>query len=564
MFAQLSAQFTRFWSNQSKAQRIVLVALVTTGFILIPIFLAWASTPSYAVAFSGLSEADAGQIVEKLNEENIPYQLRGSGTIMVPSDQVYDVRLKMARQGLPQGGTVGFELFNGNTLGMTEFTQRVNYQQAMEGELERTIGSLNAVEAVRVHIVTPEKSLLAHEQAPTTASVTVKERPGTRLDAAQVRSITHLVASSVEGLQPENVVVVDVSGNLLAAGETSGASAGLAQLDTRRAAEVQTARDLQLKVQDLLNSVLGPNKSVVQANVMMDWTERETTTQSYDPGSVTVRSSQDVTEVYTTTNSTLMGVPGAVSNLPPAEEGVAPENQGVAYKRTEHLTNYEITEVQSYEVEAPGEIERVSLSVLVDGLADQAQLATLESAIAAAAGIDPTRGDLLVVETLEFDRSFYEAQAADLESSQKRDLYIRIAEVVAIGLLLVGLLWYVQRLLSNLRLASTDAWQPVLKPLAEMALPSGAGYQPQAQAASKGGRSAMSASPREQQTAPELSSPRAVERPKPKPVPKYEIPSISAEEEQLLSLVKGLSDEEPASLANIIQLWLSEDEKGNE
>src|SRR5690606_2081378 len=116
------------------------------------------STPTYAVAFSGLSEADAGLIVEKLDESGINYQLRNSGTILVPSDQVYDVRLQMAREGLPEGGTVGFELFNGNTLGMTEFTQRVNYQQALEGELERTIGSLEAIEAVRVHVVTPEKS----------------------------------------------------------------------------------------------------------------------------------------------------------------------------------------------------------------------------------------------------------------------------------------------------------------------------------------------------------------------------------------------------------------------
>ncbi|MGB9521202.1 MAG: flagellar M-ring protein FliF, partial [Anaerolineales bacterium] len=130
MFRSLQQQFSRFWGNQSTTQRFIFILLVVLALVLIPLFVVWATTPTYEVAFSGLSEADAGQIVEQLNADNIPYKLRGSGTIMVPSNQVYEVRLKMARQGLPQGGTVGFEIFNGNTLGMTEFSQRVNYQQA--------------------------------------------------------------------------------------------------------------------------------------------------------------------------------------------------------------------------------------------------------------------------------------------------------------------------------------------------------------------------------------------------------------------------------------------------
>ena len=173
-------------------------------------------------AFSGLSESDAGQIVEKLNEQGTPYQLRGSGTILVPSDKVYEIRLQMAREGLPEGGTVGFELFSGNMLGMTDFTQRINYQRALEGELERTIMSLASVSEVWVHIVTPEKSLLESEQNPATASVTVKSSGARQFDTTHVQSIIHLVSSSVEGLLPENVVVVGVEGNLLASGSAGG------------------------------------------------------------------------------------------------------------------------------------------------------------------------------------------------------------------------------------------------------------------------------------------------------------------------------------------------------
>ena len=177
MFEQLRQQISTLWGNQSRTQRVALVAILASGMILIVFFLVWAGNPSYSVAFSGLSESDAGLIVEQLTEQGIPYELRGAGTILVPSDQVYEVRLQMARDGLPEGGTVGYELFSGNMLGMTDFTQRINYQRALEGELERTILSLSAVNEVWVHIVTPEKSLLESDQNPTTASVTVEWSP---------------------------------------------------------------------------------------------------------------------------------------------------------------------------------------------------------------------------------------------------------------------------------------------------------------------------------------------------------------------------------------------------
>ncbi len=559
MLTQLRAQFAAFWNKQSKAQRLALVAMVAMALVLIPIFLMWASTPSYAVAFSGLSEADAGQIVEKLEAENIPYQLRGSGTILVPSEKVYEVRLKMARQGLPQGGSVGFELFSGNTLGMTEFTQRVNYQQALEGELERTIGSLNAVEAVRVHIVTPEKTLLASEQPPATASVTVKERPGQHLDAAQVQAITHLVASSVEGLSPENVVVVDVNGNLLASGAAQGQEESQAEMDSRRTAELMAAREVQAKVQKLLDTALGPNKSVVQASVTLDWTERETTTQSYDPNRTAVRSSQNVMETYTTTNATPGGIPGAVANLPPAGSGVSLENQALVYTRTEQTVNYEVTQIQSYEKEKPGKIQRLSLSVLVDGVSDPAQLDTLKAVIAAAAGIDSARGDTLAVESLAFDRTYYETQAADLAKSARTDLYLKIGMALGAILLLAALLWYVQRLLNNLKLASSEAWTPVLRPVAEVALPS-ASLQPQLQALLDKAQQQAKASPAEQ-IAARLES--AGETRSSSSTLKIEVPTISPEEEQLHKLIQEMADKDPASLASIVQLWLNEGERGN-
>jgi flagellar M-ring protein FliF len=203
----------------------------------------------------------------------------------------------MAREGLPQSSTVGYELFSGTSmLGMTEFSQKVNYQRAIEGELERTIGSIEAVKAVRVHLVIPEKSLLTATQSLATASVTMQVNAGNVLDASQVRAITHLVASSVEGLKPENVVVVDSAGNLLASGTGSEGEMSLTVNGDQRAMENSYALEVQKRVQAILDKILGPNRSVVQATVEMDWTQREVTSNTFSPTEVAIRSSQIINE----------------------------------------------------------------------------------------------------------------------------------------------------------------------------------------------------------------------------------------------------------------------------
>ncbi|MBI3761199.1 MAG: flagellar M-ring protein FliF [Chloroflexi bacterium] len=538
MLNRLRQQLLDFWGRQTRGQRLLLITLVAAGAIAIGLFTAWASTPTYAVAFSGLSEADAGQIVEKLAADDIPYKVDRNSTILVPSDQVYEVRLAMARQGLPQGGTVGFELFSGTTLGMTEFTQRVNYQRALEGELERTIGSLQAVQAVRVHIVAPEKALLASEQSPTTASVTLHLKPGASLDAAQVRAITHLVASSVEGLKPENVVVLDVEGNLLAGGADGPGSAASAS-DSRRAAEAAYAAQIQSRVRNLLDNVLGPNKSVVQASVAMDWSQKDVTTQGFDPAG-TIRSSQTITETFVGDAGAVGGIPGAAANLPDLSASkTITDTQTSQYQRLENTTNYEITQVESHEVVAPGRVERISLSVLVDGVTDTQQLTSLRAAVVAAAGIDETRGDTLAVESLAFDRTYYAQQTAEMKQASQTDLYFKIGTGVGALLLLAALLWYVQRLLANLRLASAEIWTPIQEPAAQAALaaPARAGLQPPAAG------SAVAAAAQVRARLPAATARRP-----------------TAEDEQLQRAVVRIAEQDPSTVTEIIHLWLKEDE----
>lgn len=534
----IQQQFLAFWKNQKTSQKVTMVTIVISALILIPILITWATKPTYAVAFSGLSETDAGAVVEELNTQGIPYKLEGSSTILVPTDQVYEVRLKMATAGLPQtGSAVGYELFSGSTLGMTEFTQKVNYQRAVEGELERTIGSLAAIEAVRVHIVVPEKTLLSSVQQDPTASIMVKTKSGATLDVSQVRAITHLVASSIEGLKSENVVVVDSDGTLLASGSSSGAEGAAAAVsDSRRAAELAAAKDIIFKAQQMLDSVLGPDKAIVQANVTLDWTQREITSNSFDPTPAAVRSEQISSETYTTNGSTVSGVPGATSNLPTPVPSTTGGTGTTSYQKTDTTKNYELTSTQSHEVVEPGQIKQISVSVLVDSIADPNQITILRNAVSAAVGIDETRGDSLAVESIVFDRSYYTTQAEEMDQAAKTSSYFDYAKIGGAVLLFVILLLYVSRLLKNLKLASSDAWVPVMKPVSESAL-------------------------RAPMAAPMISP--TVPVPQITPMPVVEMPKkkVSPEDEQMQKVMTRMSEDSPASVAEIIQLWLAEDEK---
>jgi flagellar M-ring protein FliF len=579
MLANLQSQLQNFWQRQSNTQRIILISVGVVLLIVVPVLLSWAFRPSYGTAFSGLSEVDAGQIVEKLDAEGIPYQIKNSSTIMVPTNQVYEVRLMMAREGLPKGGTVGLELFEGSTLGMTEFTQRVNYQRALEGELERTIASLDAVAAVRVHVVTPEETLLASKQAPTTASITIQTKPSKSLNAGQVRAITYLVANAVENLDPENVVLVDTAGNLLASGGQDDGLSVMSTLDSRRAAEQEVANQLQLKVKNLLDTALGPNRSVVQVTVALDWNEKEVLTEAYNPDPPALSSSQKINEAYATDGQLLSGIPGAATNLPDAIATIEQTEGGNAYyQRSEETNNYEVSKTESKETIPPGAIKQVSLSVLVDGVTETQQLQTLQAAITAAVGIDNARGDLISVQSLTFDRTFSDSQAEELKKIEQRELFIMIAEILAVLLALGFILWYVQRLLRNLRMASAEVWTPVLKPVSEMATISpgigevGPAMMPsQEQLQSYLSQMAQPVSPEgigpEQRPEGELpAAPTPAEPPKlpdlAKIKPKVAVPT--PEEEQMLRLVSRMATENPANVAEIIQLWLNQDKQENE
>lgn len=561
MLNEIRAQIANVWKRMTNLQRVVMGLLIVVGIALISVFAWWASIPEYSVAFTGLAEADAGSIVEQLKAQNIPYQLQSGGTILVPKDQVYDVRMSMAKDGLPNGSTVGYELFNANTLGLTEFSQKVNYQRALEGELARTIESLDAVKGVRVHLVLPEQALFADQQQPSTASITIQLRPGRELDAGQVEAITNLVASSVEGLDPNNVVVVDTDGQMLSSGSAGSDLAGLT--DDQQSFQRAYEAEIQSKVQDMLTQALGPNKSIVRVSAAMNWDQVETTTQTFDPTPI-ARSQSIVSETYTGAGAVPAGIPGTSSNLPsdttPIYQTTGTQTAETSYVRNETTTNYEVTTAQTHTVVTPGQVKNISVSVLVDNVTDAATLDVLTNIATRAAGIDAMRGDQVTVQSIAFDRSYYETETAAIDQESQTNLYIQIGIWVAIGLVALLLVWFIMRLMNNLRLsAAQDVWTPLLGATQPLALSSGANGSRAAVGGNTQSRAAISAAPGQAAH----SEPAPVAAPIAEAVAAVAYVSkqsqITPEVEQLQRALSRLIEQRPATAAEIIRLWIEED-----
>lgn len=433
------------WRNLNSPQKIGIGALVITAITAIIFFITWAQTPDYVAAFTDISSTDGAAIVTYLKENNIPYEVAefsGGTTIRVPSTQVHEIRLSLASQGLPSKGTVGFELFDTASLGATEFSQQVNYQRALEGELARTIADLSVVKAARIHIVIPQDSLFTDEQQPATAAIMVDVESGKQISKEQVTAINHLVSSAVEGLTPDNVTIIDMNGNVLSDGEgqsklSNAIALNSSQIDTQRDIE----KNIENRVKSMLENVLGPNQAVVRASALINWDQIHTENEAYVPaqdGSV-LRSSRIITQYSADGVNNAGGVPGASSNIPDAAPtyptGVTSTNSS-NYQYQDVTQNFEVSRSTSVVESATGEIKRLSVSVLVDNITDTLVISAIKESTIAAAGLDLTRGDMLTVNSLPFDKGYFVAEEAAMKSAQQREFYLLLARwgVVAVAL----------------------------------------------------------------------------------------------------------------------------------
>ncbi len=360
-------------------QRMLIPALLVAVLLALGFLFFIQGQSDYGMLFTNLAQEDAGDIVTKLKGKKIPYRLENSGSaILVPKSELYELRLLLASEGLPKGGGVGFEIFDRQELGATNFVQRLNYQRALQGELARTIAGMPEILEARVHVVTPKESLFIEDQKEPTASVALKLRPGRTLSPSQVDAIINLVASAVAGLHPTQITVVDLKGRLLSKPQDRLSLQGLTagQLGLQR----QVEESYESKVQELFDKILGSHKSFVRVSTELDFQKIDLREESFTPNRELVRSEQ---KTHERSNRGLEGGnPEARFNLnqgsitpPPPGKGPPPLTapappkpaSAAGSERISELRNYEINRVVRQVVDSPGKIKRLSLAVVVDG-----------------------------------------------------------------------------------------------------------------------------------------------------------------------------------------------------
>lgn len=338
---QFADQTSRLLHRLTTQQKFLIGGVTVVAAIALIILVTFVNRPTFGLLYSNLAEEDASKIVTKLKEQSIPYQLDDGGkSILVPRQQLYELRLSLATDGLPRSSTIGYEIFDRTNLGVSDFVQKINYRRALEGELARTILEIDEVEGVRVHIVTPEKALFKDDERPATASVILKLKSAKPLRNETTQAITHLVASSVEALDPANVTIVDSRGNLLSDNAKSNSLASLSA--TQYELQQKVENFLAKKAQTLLDEALGTGNSMVQVNAELDFRQVEQNLEQYDPDNTAVRSEQ------TSEEKTVV------------QDSVAPST------RSSSVTNYEVNKTVQHIIENVGNIKKLSVAAIIN------------------------------------------------------------------------------------------------------------------------------------------------------------------------------------------------------
>jgi len=438
-YKDLVGSVKRFWQESSPRIRALVIFGGITCIFLFIYFISLSSRVTYDVLFSNLSPQDASSITAKLKEMGESYRLaEGGSAILVPKDRVYELRLALAGQNLPAIGGVGFEIFDKTSLGTTDFVERINYQRALQGELARTISSLSNVEYARVHIVLPRERLYAEESVPPQAGVVLKLKPGAMISKAEIMSIARLVASSVEGLKPEQVTIIDTNGNLLSRGLFEEKDITTVEESFYLEVKDRLEKTIEDRVQSMLTGVLGPSKAIVRASVDLDLTQFKTSKETFSPvvGEEGIIKKEQRTKESYEGQGILGGTPGVSSNIP-TYEVITGTSTSSSYNKQQVNIEYEVNRQVQEILEKPGRIKRLSVAVVVDKtLTPQEQNAIRELALAAG-GIDSKRGDVLTVQGIPFDRSYYEKEASAMAEEAERQ---RKQEMIRLALIIIGTL----------------------------------------------------------------------------------------------------------------------------
>jgi len=442
IFKEIVNQLMKIWNSLTVAQRVLVssVTLVTIIGLIIII-----SLPSgvqkknrLVLLYKNLSSDDMSAVLEKLDQTGIKYQVGDNSSIKVYGKDVYNVKMNMAKDGLPSGdNNTGFELFDKTSFGMTDFQQKLNYKRAIQGELSRTINSLKEVENSRVHYTKRKESLFSDNEEDSKASVTLKLKPGKKLSKQQIQGIVHLVSSAIEGLKPTGVTILDISGKLLTnpylEDETSSMTSYQQEL------KAKTSVNLEKKAQSLLDGILGPGKSLVRVSVDINFKKVEQTQEKYNPDGGVVRSKEN----------------NNFSNQS-AENPSASKKEG-------KIVNYEIDKTVSHIIEETGNIKRMTISVAVDGKYEknkktgekeyqprsEEELGRIESLIKNSLGFDVQRADQIVVSSVEFNRDYLENESEEMNNSGKEKMYLQYFKWGASIILIFIFIFIIRSIIKN-------------------------------------------------------------------------------------------------------------------
>lgn len=544
--ADWKAQYIELWNKTTTRQRQMIIGAAILVFAVIFGWSYWyGNRPELVSLYTGLETKDAGDVTAKLKEAGIPYEVqegKDGATILVPKQKVHDARLDLATQGLPRGHK-GFELFDDSKLGVTEFQNRVNYLQALQGELTRTIEQIEVIEKARVHIVLPEDSLYKKNEKPATASIMLRLYPEKTLSKKEIRGITNLVAHSIQGLLPENITIVNDRGKILNDPEEDADKAKdeskktLDQLEMTKKVEER----IQANLQSLLDQALGEGKAFVRVSVELDFDQRLTDKATYTPvvdDAGIIRSQQDITETYTGNSQVPGGPAGTQSNIPGyvATQG----NARADYEKKESTKNYEINEEKSKIVASPGSIRHLNVGVLVNDELTAAQQESIRKSVASAAGIDVRRGDTISVEPVPFSNELANRRAAEeqkVKDAEMRQTYIIVGLILLLIIVAVAVFLYRRR---QARLAAEAAAAAEAQRRAE---------EEAARKAEEARQAAEFAEMRRQAIANGETPPEAPQE-------------LSAEEKRAIEereAVEALVNTQPAEAAMLIKSWLSEE-----
>lgn len=391
-----------------------IVLAAATAVLLFALF--YTGEKPYGLLYSQLSPEDAGAITNELKTQKVPYKLAANGTaIEVPEELVSSTRIDLAVKGLPGKSNVGYEIFDNQKLGVTDLVQKTNLQRAVAGELERSITTLPEIEMARVHLSVPKETLFIEEQKDPTASVVIKLRQGAELSKAQLLGIVNMVTASVAGLSQDNVSVIDTDGGLIWSKESL--KPGFLNDDQMKQKQ-QYEESIKRRIQAMMERVVGPDRAITYVNAELDLKEVVTNEDIYDPERTAVRSEQKIVEKEMGPGRTMAGVPNATYELGTANRQNSGAGQGqTQYSRSEETNNYEVTNTKRQTVSRAGDLKKISVSVLLDGVytaneagekvfapLSQELLAELEKTIKGAIGFNATRGDLVSVSSVQFNR----------------------------------------------------------------------------------------------------------------------------------------------------------------